>query len=45
MLRKISMTMAGRTMGSLIRRMIRHSGAPSMIAASTMSRGTDLSAV
>ena len=44
-LRKTSMTMAGRTIGSLIRRMIFHSGVSSRMAASTTSRGTDLSAV
>ena len=44
-LRKTSITMAGRTIGSLIRRMIFHSGVSSRMAASTMSRGTDFSAV
>ena len=44
-LRKTSKTMAGRTSGSLIRTMIRHSGVSSRIAASTTSRGTDFSAV
>ena len=40
-----SITMAGRTIGSLTRRMIFHSGVSSRMAASTTSLGTDFSAV
>ena len=43
--RKISSTMAGRTMGSFTRRMIFQMEAWSRMAASTTSRGTDRSAV